>query len=100
MKEYHVYLDQRRLPLNDEALTYAETIANALLNICKLIRIWDEPRYGRRIYTTKEIPQDVPQAGIYWIEVELPEIKLKKGENGGFYPQFIRPNLKNSHFFN
>lgn len=86
MKEYHVYLDERRLPLGQKELGFAQAIATTLLYICELSLIWDEPKHGRRIYTTKEIPQDVPQAGVYWIEVELPELKLKKSEFDGLNP--------------
>lgn len=99
MKQYHVYLDQKRLPLGEEELQYAETIATTLLYICKLSGIWDEPKYGKRIFTTKEIPQDVPQAGIYWIEVEMPTLDIKISENLHSRHQYIKPNLKNTPYF-
>lgn len=51
-------------------------IAEAVLNICGVIKMWDEPRNGHRIFYTRTLPEDVPQAGVHWIKVELPVMPI------------------------
>lgn len=69
MDQYTVRLDMLRLPTGDDN-SRAITIATALIHICGLVKIWDEPKHGHRLFYVKAIPQDVPQAGVYWIKVD------------------------------
>jgi hypothetical protein len=55
------------MPTGDDA-KHTIVIAERLLNICGLTKVWDEPEHGHRIFYVRSIPQDIPQAGIYWIE--------------------------------
>jgi hypothetical protein len=70
-EQYIVRLDISKLPTETNN-QHALLIAEALLNICGLFQIWDEPQHGHRIFYVRMLPQDVPQAGIYWINVDLP----------------------------
>jgi hypothetical protein len=69
-EQYLVRLDVKKLPNLKFAREHALKIAESLLQICGLIQIWDEPKHGRRIFYVRTKPQDVPQAGIHWIQVD------------------------------
>lgn len=68
-----VRLDESRIP--EEYLVQAYAIAENLLHICGLSKIFEEPQYGHKLFFVKEVPQDVPQAGLYWVEVTLPRFE-------------------------
>jgi hypothetical protein len=71
-KEYVVRLDESKLPSGDNH-KHALSIAGSLIYICGVIKVWDEPKHGRRMFFVREIPQDVPQAGVHWIVEDLPQ---------------------------
>lgn len=70
--EYIVYLDLTKLPSESKKLEHSAAIAQNLLNFCGVTQIWDEPRHNRRLFYVKELPQDIPQVGVHWIEANVP----------------------------
>lgn len=66
----HVCLDQSKLPTENNGWSYK--IAEALLHICGMTEVWDEPNYGKRVFRVEKMPEDVPQAGVHWNEVFVP----------------------------
>lgn len=67
-----VRLDMEKFPQDDRHPS-ALLIVNALFRICGLDHSWTEPRHKYNLHFVREIPQDIPQAGIYWIEVSEEE---------------------------
>ncbi len=70
MEIHTVRLDMSKLPIGDN-LQHALSISEALLHICGLIEIWVEPKHEHRIFCVRNLPQDVPQAGVYWLDVRV-----------------------------
>lgn len=71
-----VRLDRTKLP-SGENLAPAYNIAESLICICGFIQVWEEPIHGHRLFFVKEVPQDVPQAGIFWIQTDVPRNPYK-----------------------
>lgn len=79
MKElYAVRLDMLKIPTGENE-KHALTMAESLLHICTVVKIWEEPKNGHRIFYVRSLPQDVPQAGIHWIEEEILYMPTMKG---------------------
>lgn len=82
-EKYAVRLDISKLPTGN-IQQHALLIAESLIHICGLIEIWDEPAHGYRIFYTRILPQDVTQAGVYWIGIDIP---YKPSTHQAVFPQ-------------
>ncbi|MBY0205267.1 hypothetical protein [Paenibacillus cucumis (ex Kampfer et al. 2016)] len=66
MDDIFVRLDFSRL--EEKHKEHSLAVAEALLKICGMSKIWEEPKHGYRIFKVEVIPEDVPQANLYWID--------------------------------
>lgn len=66
--QHAVRLDMTKI-LTGENEGHTLKMAESLLNICGVIKVWDKPNTtDHRIFYVRSIPKDIPQAGIYWID--------------------------------
>jgi hypothetical protein len=73
-EEYTVALDEARFQTKG-TLKYSTVIAESLLQICGLTKMWANPITHETVFFVKEIPNDIPQAGIYWKRIYLPSFQ-------------------------
>lgn len=74
-----VSLDTRTL-LDVKHPKQSQQIAEALLEVCGVFQMWDDPRKMKRIWYVKTMPEDVPQAGVFWIKEEVMVFDYKPWE--------------------
>lgn len=85
MAERFVRLDFSRI--EEKHKEQSLVLAEALLNICGVSTVWEEPKHGYRIFKVETMPEDVPQANVYWrdasdVFIKPPEWLKKRFEEG------------------
>lgn len=64
MTDKYVRLDFSRI--EEKHKEQSLVLAEALLKICGVSTVWEEPKHGYRIFKVETTPEDVPQANVYW----------------------------------
>lgn len=76
MGKFYVSLNELSIPTGKNK-EHAMSIAESLLNFCGVTEVRDDPKVGRRVFAVDTFPQDIPQVGIYWLEIVYPVYDYK-----------------------